>query len=142
MKQVNKVDGVMNTTSSPYHEQHPMKVLLYTIEEIKDSNTTRRLHFQHTFQQFLNLDTPLHQDLATQDHVNVNNFQHIENIDICDEKYKEIRNILVWQGRHASEWIRNRFMKSEDVVVSDVEFMNEVFMQWGDDPCEVSSMVK
>ena len=136
MTRVNKVYGVM--TSTAHHEQHPMKVLLYSMEQIKDSNTQRRLHFQHTLQQFLNLDTPLH-DLATKEKVNVNNFQHSENIDICEEQYREIRNTLVWQGKHASEWIRNKFMKSEDVVVSDVGFMNEVLGRWGVDPCDEKS---
>eukprot|EP00984_Skeletonema_dohrnii_P011570 scaffold4626_cov110-Skeletonema_dohrnii-CCMP3373.AAC.17 len=73
MTRINKVYGVM--TSTVHHEQHPMKVLLYSMEQIKDSNTQRRLHFQHTLQQFLNLDTPLH-DIATKEKVNVNNFQH------------------------------------------------------------------
>mmetsp|Transcript_28991 Transcript_28991/g.49383 ORF Transcript_28991/g.49383 Transcript_28991/m.49383 type:complete len:376 (-) Transcript_28991:1100-2227(-) len=136
MSRINKVYGVM--TSTAHHEQHPMKVLLYSMEQIKDSNTHRRLHFQHTLQQFLNLDTPLH-DLATKEKVNVNNFQHSENIDICEEQYREIRNTLMWQGKHASEWIRNKFMKSEDVVVSDVGFINEVLERWGVDPCDEKS---
>ncbi len=134
MKQVNKVDGVMQTTA--HHEQHPIKIFLYSMEQIKDSNTQRRLHFQQTLQNFLNLDTPLHPDLASKEKVNVNNFVHDENIDICEEQYREIRNTLVWQGRHASEWIRNKFMKSEDVVVSDVGFMEEVLGRWGVDPCD------
>mmetsp|Transcript_29129 Transcript_29129/g.43449 ORF Transcript_29129/g.43449 Transcript_29129/m.43449 type:complete len:375 (-) Transcript_29129:91-1215(-) len=136
MTRINKVYGVM--TSTVHHEQHPIKVLLYSMEQIKDSNTQRRLHFQHTLQQFLNLDTPLH-DLATKEKVNVNNFQHSENIDICEEQYREIRNTLVWQGKHASDWIRNKFMKSEDVVVSDVGFMHEVLGRWGVDPCDEKS---
>lgn len=133
VKSIHKVYGVMNSTV--HHEQQPMKVLLYTIEQIKDDNKQRRLHFQQTLQQFLDLDTPL-QDLASEAKVNVNNFEHSENINICEEQYRNIRNTLVWQGKHASEWIRNEFMKSEDVVVSDVEFMNEVLEKWGDDPCE------
>lgn len=136
MKRTNKVEGVM--TSSPYHEQHPMKVLLYTIEQINDTNTTRRLHFQTTLQQFLNLKTTaIHQDIATQDMVNVNNFKNPDIIDICEEQYRDIRSILVWQGKHASEWIRNKFMKSDDVIVSDVQYVNNILRQWGDDPCDL-----
>lgn len=162
MKEVDKVDGVMNTTiasslssSSSHHhtqqqqqqQQHPMKVLLYTIEQIKDTNTTRRNHFHNTLQQFLNLDTPIYQqDISSSSTstspqiiqnkmVNVNTFQHDENINICSEQYTNIRNILVWQGKSASEWIRNKFMKSADVIVSDVEFMNEILLTWGEDPC-------
>jgi hypothetical protein len=161
MKEVDKVDGVMNTTttkttdsslsSSSHHhtqqqqQQHPMKVLLYTIEQIKDTNTTRRHHFHNTLQHFLNLDTPIYQQdiissLSTSQiqntkMVNVNTFQHDENINICSEQYTNIRNILVWQGKSASEWIRNKFMKSMDVIVSDVEFMNEILLTWGIDPC-------
>jgi hypothetical protein len=153
MKQVDKVDGVMNTTvttaSSLQQQHHPMKVLLYTIEQIKDTNTTRRHHFHNTLQQFLNLDTPIYQQqdissssLSTSQMmqntkmVNVNTFQHDENINICSEQYTNIRNILVWQGKSASEWIRNKFMKSRDVIVSDVEFMNEILLTWGIDPCD------
>jgi hypothetical protein len=130
---IQKVNGVMDSTA--HHEQHPMKVFFYTMEQIKDNNTQRILHFQHTLQQFLDLDTPL-QDLASEEKVNVNNFNHSQMINICDEKYRDVRNTLVWQGKHASEWIRNKFMKSKDVVVSDAEFMNEVLERWGDDPCE------
>ena len=134
MRQVKKVDGVMQSTA--HHEQHPIKVFLYSMEQIKDSNTQRRLQFQQTLQQFLNLDTPLLHDLASKEKVNVNNFVHDENIDICEDQFREIRNTLVWQGKHASEWIRNKFMKSEDVVVSDVGFMSEILGRWGVDPCD------
>ena len=27
-------------------------------------------------------------------------------------------------------------MKSRDVIVSDVEFMNEILLTWGIDPCD------
>jgi hypothetical protein len=138
MTRMNKVDGVMNSTI--HHEQHPMKVFLYTMEQIKDNNTQRLLHFQHTLQQFLDLDTPLLQDLASEEKVNVNDFEHSEIINICDEQYRDLRNTLVWQGKHASEWIRSKFMKSKDVIVSDVVFMNEVLERWGDDPCEKTVM--
>ncbi len=133
MTRIQKVNGVMNSTA--HHERHPMKVFLYTMEQIKDNNTQRLLHFQHALQQFLDLDTPL-QDLASEEKVNVNNFNRSQMINICDEQYKDIRNTLVWQGKHASEWIRNKFMKSKDVVVSDVGFMNAGMERWGVDPCE------
>ena len=136
MTRVNKVDGIMQSTT--HHGQYPLKVFLYSMEQIKDSNTQRRLHFQHTLQHFINLDTPLH-DLASKEKVNVNNFVHSENINICDEEYRFIRNTLVWQGKHASEWIRSKFMKSEDVVVSDVGYMNEILEGWGVDPCNEKS---
>ena len=133
MTQVKKVDGIMQSTE--HHSQHPIKVFLYPMEQIKDNDTTRRLHFQQTLQQFLNLDTPFH-DLASKQKVNVNNFVHSENMNICEEQYRFIRDTLVWQGKHASEWIRNKFMKSEDVVVSDVGFMNEILGRWSVDPCD------
>ena len=136
MTRVNKVDGIMQSTT--HHGQYPLKVFLYSMEQIKDSNTQRRLHFQHTLQHFINLDTPLH-DLASKEKVNVNNFVHSENINICDEEYRFIRNTLVWQGKHASEWIRSKFMKSGDVVVSDVGYMNEILEGWGVDPCNEKS---
>lgn len=135
MKLVNNVHGIMSTTS--HHREKPLKVFLYSKEQIKDSNVQRRLQFQETLQEFLNLDSPLLQhDIASEPKVNVNTFEHNENIDICGENYTNIRNTLVWQGKHASEWIRNKFMKSEDVIVSDVDFMNESLETWGVDPCE------
>ena len=134
LKLINNVHGIMGTTS--HHKEHPLKVFLYSIEQIKDSNVQRRLQFQETLQQFLNLDSPLPQRDIAEPKVNVNKFEHSENIDICDENYADIRNTLVWQGKHASDWIRNKFMKSEDVVVSDVDFMNENLERWGADPCE------
>ena len=56
-------------------------------------------------------------------------------MDICDDEYAPVREVLVEQGKDAAEWIRNYFLKSDDVVVSSRTEFLKLLDKWGEDPC-------
>ena len=72
-------------------------------------------------QEFLRLKTPI-REFELMPKENANNEWHPEYIDICKRQYSSIRERLITQGRISSQWILNKFIYSEDVIVSDVEF--------------------
>ena len=114
---------------------NPLKVFIYTIEQLEDINTKRRLQFEKDIQTFLNLQHPLkHFASATKE--NVNDSSYPESINICDSEYKRIRKKLIRQGTKSSEWIREKFIKSKDVTVSDVSYFESMLKTWSEDPCD------
>jgi len=56
-------------------------------------------------------------------------------IDICDDEFLPLREVLVQQGEEAALWIKNYFMKSEDVIVSHPDEFLKLLDKWGEDPC-------
>eukprot|EP00562_Extubocellulus_spinifer_P004880 CAMPEP_0178531714 /NCGR_PEP_ID=MMETSP0696-20121128/33580_1 /TAXON_ID=265572 /ORGANISM="Extubocellulus spinifer, Strain CCMP396" /LENGTH=505 /DNA_ID=CAMNT_0020163647 /DNA_START=78 /DNA_END=1595 /DNA_ORIENTATION=+ len=56
-------------------------------------------------------------------------------IDICDDEFEPVREVLVQQGKEASLWIKNYFLKSEDVVVSSPRRFVKLLDKWSVDPC-------
>lgn len=136
----------------------PFKVFLYTIEQLEadnddnanadgssnSNNTTRRhLQFQKDLQSYLQLQSPiqLFTTQAIKENVNDNITLYNEYMDICHDQYTSLREVLVEKGRIASEWIREKFVKSNDVIVSDGEYFNEMLSRWSLDPCIGKGMV-
>lgn len=60
-------------------------------------------------------------------------------IDICDEEYRPLRNVLVENGKISAQWIREYFLKSPDVVTPSGTSFNYLMDQWSIDPCVVPS---
>jgi hypothetical protein len=58
-----------------------------------------------------------------------------EYIDICDPKFTHIKSTLLEAGKISKDWILSKFVKSNDVVVSDMEFFTENVRTWSVDPC-------
>jgi len=114
---------------------NPLKVFIYTIEQLEDTNTKRRLQFEKDIQSFLNLQDPLNH-FASETKENVNDSSYPESINICDSEYKRIRKKLIRQGTKSSEWIREKFIKSKDVTVSDVSYFESMLKTWSEDPCD------
>lgn len=114
--------------------RNPFKVLIYTIEQLEDRNVTRRTQFERDMQRFLGLKAPL-KSFASETKSNVNSARHPEYIDICEQRYKGIRDVLTGHGKNASAWIRKKFLSSKDVVVSNREFFEATLRAWGEDPC-------
>jgi len=123
-------------TSDVRINHNPLKVFIYTIEQLEDTNTTRRSHFERDLQHFLGLTSPF-DDFSSQAKSNVNKVTYPEYIDICQPEFDSLRKSLVKEGKKSSEWIVNRFVMAEDVVVSDVEYFREKLRAWGEDPCSV-----
>lgn len=115
----------------------PFKVFIYTIEQLDDNNTHSQLQFEKDIQQFLNLKIPLkHFASLKKENVNDGAYHYPEYINICESQYKSIRNTLIEHGEKSSLWIRNNFIKSSDVVVSDVTFFDSAVRTWSKDPCD------
>lgn len=119
---------------------NPLKVFIYTIEQLEDTNTQRRLQFEKDIQSFLNLQHPL-KHFASETKENVNNSSYPESINICDSEYKRIRKKLIRQGTKSSEWIREKFIKSKDVTVSDVSYFESMLKTWSEDPCDTDGRI-
>jgi len=113
------------------------KIFLYTTEQLlgDGSNSTRQFRFQEDLQHFLRLESPF-PDIRGVHRSNENNATHPEYMDICSEKFDRLRRVLLRQGRISSRWILKKFIKSDDVVVSDVDHFRELLKTWGTDPCQ------
>lgn len=115
---------------------NPYKIFMYTSDQLQDKNETRQSIFRHDLKEFLRLEKPLI-DFNSVPKVNANNENHPEYIDICEPKFESIRRTLIVSGRKSRDWILNKFIKSNDVTVSNLEFFRENLHSWGTDPCDV-----
>lgn len=57
-------------------------------------------------------------------------------IDICDDKFIPVRAELIKGGKATSEWLRDFFLKSDEVIVSQRHIFLELISKWSIDPCE------
>ena len=105
------------------------------MEQLDDENATRGEHFRHDLQTFLNLQTPLI-DFQVTSKVNVGHAkQYPEYMDICKPRWANLRQELMKSARKSSNWIRNRFIKSPDVIVGNEKHFRDILGKWGVDPC-------
>jgi hypothetical protein len=112
------------------------KIFLYALEQINDdSDGDRSAEFRQDLQSFLELPTPI----QTFGHENLNRFvgskAHGETVDICDAHFDSIREKLVENSRKTAVWIRDQFMASPDVVVSNRAYFTKILEDWMKDPC-------
>jgi hypothetical protein len=124
------------TDINPQDQPSQFKIFMYSIEQLDDPNEERAAGFRQDMQDFLGLQKPL--DSFSRE--NVNHFKgekaHDETIDICDERYKELRFHMAARGKQTQLWIRDEFLKSPDVFVGDEARFLELIQTWGGDPCE------
>ena len=115
---------------------NPYKVFIYTVEQLHDKNETRQVNFQTDLQHHLGLNSPFRDfNKASKANAVHNSVRYKEQIDICDPQYARIRKKLAQQGKISSDWIINRFIESDDVVVSDKDYFTSTLRTWGNDPC-------
>jgi hypothetical protein len=114
------------------------KIFLYALEQIQvndDSDGDRSAEFRQDLQGFLELSTPI----QTFGHENLNRFvgskAHGETVNICDAHFDSIRETLVKNSRKTAVWIRDQFMTSPDVVVSNRPYFTKILEDWMKDPC-------
>jgi hypothetical protein len=114
---------------------NPYKVFIYSQEQLSDKNVTRQDQFREDLQGFLRLNTPIinFNDVPK---VNANKETFPEYIDICDPNYLDLKMSLLKIGKKSSYWIRAKFVKSNDVVVSGEDFFAATVRKWGEDPCK------
>lgn len=115
------------------------KVFLYSLEQLKDKNATRTDNVRHSLESFLELEHPM----KPLGHENLNRFvgenAHKETIDICDDKYADLRIELITKGRETQLWLRYQFLKSPDVTVANRNHFLELLQEWESDPCVKSN---
>lgn len=104
-------------------------IFLYDIAQLYDNNTTRTNRFKKDLQIFLGLDTAL--PAMDGEHTRPKD----ERLDICEPRYTKLRAELLDIGYAASTWIRNYFLQSRDVYVSDRPHLESVLQEWKLDPC-------
>jgi hypothetical protein len=111
------------------------KIFLYSIEQLGDTNEERSKIFRHDLQRFLGLRTEIEEIPRS----NVNHFvgdaRHPETIDICEDRYKDLRRLLVKNGMMSNRWILSEFIHHVDVTVGGRDHFVRLIDSWGSDPC-------
>ena len=113
------------------------RIFLWDISQLNSDNP----HFRQDLQEFLRLEEPLPEMIWIKP-----GFSHEKNplkheinskkIDICEDQYKELRDILLRQGTMAAQWMRTYFLEAEGVFVSQKEhFSNVILKSWERDIC-------
>lgn len=124
---------------------HPVptqrRVFLYEVSQLSDRSDERALQFRTDLQHFLRLKQPLEPFIWFKPGVNHTEERALvevntRKIDICQERYEELRQVLMHQSIQAAQWIRTYFMHADGVVVSSPEhFSNTLLKVWEVDPC-------
>jgi hypothetical protein len=107
----------------------PNKVFLYDVSQPFDRDPARNELFRSELQQFLGLTSPL-DPLETR---SSRNYHYA--LDICEDKYKDLRSDILKVGKAASEWIVTYFIDHPDVTVPSKERFTDVLRTWSSDPC-------
>lgn len=110
-------------------------VFLYDISQLSE------VRFRDDLKEFLGLneDIPPFPAIDTSgrfDHISsVKRQAASEIIHICDPEHNAIRSVLMKKSLAASVWMKDYFLKSKDVFVSDRPYLEYVLESWKRDPC-------
>ena len=111
------------------------KIFFYALEQMEDRNTTRSHTFRRTLQQYLGLKD----SIPSFGHENLNHFvgrdAHKETVDICEDRYADLRHLLTEQAISTAQWIKEQFLVSPEVHVANVDHLEKLLDAWADDPC-------
>lgn len=106
-------------------------IFLYEVAQLGDKNMSRLSTFLNDLQQYLGLSTPFTLPASPKKIAHDK-----EQFDICEHKYKALREVLLKAGKEASLWITTYFLKHPDVHVSAPDYFQTLLRRWHDDPCE------
>jgi len=109
-------------------------IFLYEIAQLGDRDTSRMSTFLTDLQQYLGLSTAFPVPGSPKKIVHEK-----KQFDICDKRYKALREVLRKAGREASLWITTYFLKHPDVHVSSPDHFRTLLRRWHDDPCELNA---
>ena len=119
-------------------QPNKFKIFLYSVDQMEDQDEQRSNKFRGTLQKYLGLSQPLpsfgHENINHQ--VGSNGFK--ETIDICQDKYSEVRAQLIRQASKSSDWLRDQFIHSADVWVANEDHFVATLDSWSVDPCSRS----
>jgi hypothetical protein len=114
------------------------KVFLYDIEQLDDKNKERSELFRSDLQHFLGIQNKIGNIPKS----NMNHFRfgtssaHPETISICDAKYANLRKEVIRNAKPSQNWIKQKFMNSNDVTVGGKEHFLDLLKTWEVDPCQ------
>lgn len=117
------------------------RVFLYEVSQLSDPDEGRALQFRTDLQNYLHLKEPIDPFIWYKPgfkNTNERNLDQVNSIkiDICDERYDKLRDVLMHHALQASQWIRNYFLRADGVVVSSKEYLdNTLLNSWEHDPC-------
>jgi len=118
-------------------------VLLYESTQPFDHNTSRRIMFANDLGRHIGLmDTDKHNPRDKEgilpplkDATNYQSRNYSSDIDICDDRYRQVRADLLELGTAAATWILDHFLPLESVHVSSPQHFQELLHNWSVDPC-------
>jgi hypothetical protein len=119
------------------------EVFLYEVSQLKDPDSELGAIFRKDLERFLALENPL---LGTIPHfkpglkaLSIELQQELDSnkIDICDEQYKDLRDLLSNQASQSATWIQDVFLANTKVKVSSPEHFRLLLQSWHSDPCDV-----
>jgi len=121
-----------------YVKPSQSKIFLYDVDQLRANNTST---FRTNLKNFLELDNPLSEPAHIIPGKNRTGKLLLKvtkiKIDICEERYNELRKVLLDHGTRAQKWIRTYFLESEDVSVPDRPEFERALENWTVDPCSV-----
>ena len=112
-------------------------VFLYDMSQLSSDEES----FRQDLQSYLGLKEPIPPMIWMKPGKNVTDTKIREEresakIDICDDGYEMVRQVLMEHSISAATWIRDFFLESSDVVVSSRDvFKTEILDAWMKDPC-------
>lgn len=118
------------------------KVFLYDVGQLRDDDYSRSSLFLRDFGAFLGLSQSLEEPMiwvkpgkhptSTEEKEMISSRQ----IDICEDKYYELRRVLMQQASFSASWILEKFVKNPKVTVSSGAYFSQILEKWHSDPCE------
>ncbi len=116
------------------------KVFLYETSQLRNSASMD--DFLKDLQEFLGLKTPFRGPMM---HVKPGRKPMSEEhekelmskkIDICEDQYANLRELLRKQASASADWILEEFLSKPDVTVSSPEYIKSKLLEWHFDPCD------
>jgi len=117
----------------------PNKIFLYTTEQFQDKNVTRSDSFLNDLASFMEIEETVTSDMMPKS----NSFDQTrqeklkgKRFKICDDDHKEVRKVLVENGRVTANWFQAKLSKEiDDVVIGGREHFFDLLETWKEDPC-------
>jgi len=113
------------------HPSWSGRLFLIEIGQRTDTNSTRKDAWESAYEQFLGID-PNSLRFSNQKR----SARHDKIINICDERHRPVRELLLGVGKKASKWIREYLVGSDRVVLANREHFLALIEKWQYDPCE------
>eukprot|EP00559_Dactyliosolen_fragilissimus_P008348 CAMPEP_0184862464 /NCGR_PEP_ID=MMETSP0580-20130426/6921_1 /TAXON_ID=1118495 /ORGANISM="Dactyliosolen fragilissimus" /LENGTH=421 /DNA_ID=CAMNT_0027360341 /DNA_START=196 /DNA_END=1461 /DNA_ORIENTATION=- len=112
-------------------EQSP-QIFMYSMEQLDpNSDPFHSKKFRSDLQCFLGTKSPF-EPIDMENKVWDSRPEHMN---ICDDKFKQFREIILTNAKESQRWILDEFLGSKDIGVGDEPHFRELVSQWTEDPC-------